>query len=80
MDAYSKYDNYDAIEVGKTCDIPMNFKGVTGVPITFMDKYNPEQFEILGDDVSLGLSKGREYVNGKRMYSRIFIRHRKPAK
>jgi len=45
---YPKYDNYDAIEVSKTADIPMNYKGDMGVPITFLDKYNPEQFEILG--------------------------------
>lgn len=45
---YQKYDNYDAINVDKTKDIPMDFNGVIGVPITFMDKYNPDQFEILG--------------------------------
>ena len=45
---YPHYDNYDAIEVSKTADIPMDYTGVMGVPITFMDKYNPEQFEILG--------------------------------
>ena len=47
-DEYPKYDNYDAINVDKTKDIPMDYKGVMGVPITFMDKYNPEQFEIIG--------------------------------
>jgi len=45
---YPKYDNYDAINVNKTSDIPMDYEGVMGVPITFLDKYNPEQFEILG--------------------------------
>lgn len=45
---YPKYDNYDAIEVSKTVDIPCDYKGVMGVPITFLDKYNPEQFEIVG--------------------------------
>jgi len=45
---YPRYDNYDAINVDKTADIPMDYPGVMGVPITFMDKYNPEQFEILG--------------------------------
>jgi hypothetical protein len=45
---YQKYDNYDAIEVSKVADIPMNYKDAMGVPITFLDKYNPEQFEILG--------------------------------
>lgn len=45
---YPHYDNYDAIEVNKTADIPCNYPGAMGVPITFLDKYNPEQFEILG--------------------------------
>jgi len=45
---YQKYDNYNAIEVSKVSDIPMNYKGVMGVPVTFLDKYNPNQFEILG--------------------------------
>ena len=45
---YPKYDNYDAIEVGKVADIPMDYEGVMGVPITFLDRYNPEQFEIVG--------------------------------
>ena len=45
---YPDYDNYKAIEVGKTADIPSDYNGVMGVPITFVDKYNPEQFEILG--------------------------------
>lgn len=46
--AYDKYDNYDAIEVPFTDSIPSDYKGVMGVPITFLDKYNPDQFEILG--------------------------------
>ena len=45
---YPKYDNYDAINVDKTADIPMDYDGVMGVPITFLDKYCPEQFEIMG--------------------------------
>lgn len=45
---YPRYDNYDAIEVSKTANIPCDYDGVMGVPITFLDKYNPEQFEILG--------------------------------
>lgn len=45
---YQKYDNYNAIEVSKVSDIPMNYEGVMGVPVTFLDKYNPNQFEILG--------------------------------
>jgi Adenine-specific methyltransferase EcoRI len=45
---FPKYDNYDAIEVSRTSDIPMDYEGAMGVPVTFLDKYNPEQFEILG--------------------------------
>lgn len=45
---YPKYDNYDAINVDRLCDIPCDYYGVIGVPISFLDKYNPEQFEILG--------------------------------
>ena len=45
---FPHYDNYDAINVGKTKDIPLDWSGKIGVPITFLDKYNPEQFEILG--------------------------------
>lgn len=47
-DEYPKYDNYDAINVNKVAEIPCDYEGVMGVPITFLDKYNPEQFEILG--------------------------------
>lgn len=71
---YPKYDNYNAINVDKTSDIPMDYDGVMGVPITFLDKYNPEQFEIVGNEYTLNITKGRGYVNGKRMYSRIFIK------
>ncbi len=46
-DAYPKYDNYDAINVNKTSDIPRDYDGVMGVPISFLDRYNPEQFEII---------------------------------
>ena len=47
-DEYQKYDNYDAINVDKVSEIPIDYNGVMGVPITFMDKYNPEQFKIVG--------------------------------
>ena len=72
---YPKYDNYNAINVNKTTDIPMNYFGDIGVPITFLGKYNPEQFEIVkfrkGDD-DKDLS-----VNGKCPYFRMIIRRRK---
>lgn len=75
-DEYPLYDNYNAIEVKKVAEIPMDYEGVMGVPITFLDKYNPEQFEIVkfrkGDD-DKDLS-----VNGKCPYFRILIRRRKP--
>lgn len=44
---YPKYDNYDAINIDKTKDIPLDYPGAMGVPITFLNKYNPEQFEII---------------------------------
>ena len=87
---YPHYDNYDAIEVGKTNDIPADFDGVMGVPITFLDKYNPQQFEIVSSDyeVKLGLCPqlinpnyvgklDRGYVNGKRKYARLLIKRRR---
>lgn len=49
---YLKYENYDAINIDKTKDIPFDYKGLMGVPITFLDKYNPEQFEIIGLGIS----------------------------
>lgn len=48
LEEYPKYDNYDAINIDKTSEIPMDYNGVMGVPVTFLDKYNPAQFEILG--------------------------------
>lgn len=56
-DKYPKYDNYDAIEVSRVKDIPYDYDGVMGVPITFLDHYNPEQFEILGMCENLDLYK-----------------------
>jgi hypothetical protein len=74
---YPKYDNYDAIEVSKVADIPMDYAGTMGVPITFLDKYNPEQFEILGNEYDLNIDKGRGYIDGKRLYGRVFIKNKK---
>lgn len=76
-DEYPKYDNYDAINVDKIKEIPMDYDGVMGVPVTFMDKYNPDQFEIVGNEYDLNINKGRGYIKGKRMYSRIFIKNRR---
>lgn len=72
---YPHYDNYNAIEVGKVKDIPKDWEGAMGVPITFLDKYNPKQFEIVkfrkGDDEK-DLS-----INGKCPYFRILIKHKR---
>ena len=74
------YDNYDAINIDKVKDIPVDYYGIMGVPITFIDKYNPDQFEILGssryhdnqdfaDDISV--------INGKAKYMRLLIRRKR---
>ena len=79
---YPKYDNYDAIEVSKVCDIPMDYKGVMGVPITFLDKYNPEQFQIVGIDryVADNPHYGHRFtINNKEIYARILIRFKNMA-
>ena len=62
---YPKYDNYDAINVDKTEDIPDEYYGAMGVPITFLDKHNPEQFEILGitDRDNNSRLKTKEYTD-----------------
>lgn len=74
---YPKYDNYDAINIDKTKDIPVDYDGEMGVPITFMDKYNPDQFEIVGiDDALPGNIHGRFYIDGRRLYFRIIIKKR----
>ena len=83
---YPHYDNYDAIEVSKVAEIPYDYEGAMGVPITFLDKYNPEQFEILGMASSAGYSKdivgipfigerdARPLIRGKNTYARVFIK------
>ena len=85
---YPRYDNYDAINVDKTTDIPCDYDGVMGVPITYLDKHNPDQFEILdANDFIIrdqapkkphGLIKDKDgYVMGRIVYARILIRKRK---
>ena len=74
---YPEYDNYDAINVDKTTDIPYDYDGVMGVPITFLDKYTPEQYEIIGLDryVEDNPHYGHRFtLNGKETYARILIR------
>ena len=87
-DEYPKYDNYDAINVGKTADIPVDYAGEMGVPITFLDKHNPDQFEIVSaNDIREnanvpvkphGLIKDKDgAIDGKPTYVRIVIRNRR---
>ena len=80
---YPQYDNYNAIEVSRYDHIPCDYPGAMGVPVTFLDKHNPEQFEIVGMDTDVisgrtGPEASRFYVNGKRKYARIAIRNRRP--
>ena len=86
---YPTYDNYNAINVNKVQDIPCDYDGAMGVPVTFLDKYNPEQFDILNANhyrknglVPLkphGLIKDKDgAINGKPTYARILIRNKKP--
>ena len=82
---YPKYDNYDAINVNTYTDIPCDYTGIMGVPVTFLDKYNPKQFEIIwttdrgGDGYLEDLKKPWDrydapVINGKGLYTRILIR------
>lgn len=78
---YPKYDNYDAIEVNKVANIPKDYFKTMGVPITFLDKHNPDQFEICGTqrwfyDESLGITNNKTLINGKETYDRIFIKRK----
>lgn len=86
---YPHFDNYDAIEVSKTVEIPFNYEGSMGVPITFLDKYNPEQFEIIdalnryslldiqGTNESVRQMKSHTCnINGKSTYFRLVIRNK----
>jgi len=78
---YPKYDNYDAINVDKFTDIPEDYDGVMGVPITFLDKYNPAQFEIVGCLISAAnkdyYQMGTPKIKGKKTYARVLIKHKK---
>jgi len=78
---YPKYDNYDAIEVSKTNDIPIDYDGVMGVPVTFLNKYNPKQFDIIGcnrgiDQDPDGVYGRGSFLNGKETFKRLFIKHK----
>ena len=77
---YPKYDNYGAIEVSKVVNIPCDYYGLMGVPVTFLSKYCPEQFELVGHDHDLtgdggaGISDGQFICNGKNVYIRVLIK------
>ena len=86
-DDYPTFDNYDAINVNKVAEIPMDYKQAMAVPITFLDKYNPKQFEIISsNDIRKnekipfkehGLIKDKDgTINGKPTYVRIVIKHK----
>jgi hypothetical protein len=82
--AYLQYDNYDAIDVPYTDAIPKDYNGIIGVPITFLDKYNPNQFEIIGASDNGAVAEkfklphfkkhNEPYIDGKKKYKRIFIK------
>lgn len=87
-ESYPHYDNYDAINVDRVTDIPVDFDGAMGVPITFLDKYNPEQFHLIGatESEGKGFSNGlwkaeskvaQPLVKGEKRYKRIFIKKAK---
>ena len=67
---YQTYDNFEAINVNRVCDIPRDYAGIMGVPITFLDKYNPEQFELI-DSI-------RPVIDGRALYARVIIKNRHP--
>lgn len=76
---YPQYDDYEGINVDRTLDIPNDYYGIMGVPITFMQYYNPDQFEIIGKIDTGGISEynlANPKVSGKSMYKRIAIRRR----
>lgn len=88
---FPKYDNYDAINVDRVCDIPEDYEGVMGVPITFLDKYCPEQFDLVGTTESegKGFSNGlwisnsgvaQPVVKNERKYKRLFIKRKTTTK
>jgi len=75
---YPRYDNYDAINVNYKAEIPMDYDGVMGVPVTFLDNYNPEQFEIIGLDRYTGKNGDKDFtINGKLLFRRLLIKRKK---
>jgi len=84
QEKYPQYDNFEAINVSKSSDIPIDYSGLMGVPVSFIDKWCPEQFEIVGFSSNLAKKiilengkhgSGRFYLNGERLYDRIVIKY-----
>ena len=76
---YPKYDNFDAINVDRVVNIPEDYQGIMGVPITFINIYNPNQFEIIGLMASTTITDtnfGYPYINGKKKYARVLIKRK----
>lgn len=73
---YPKYDNYDAINIDRKTRIPSDYYGVMGLPITFLDRYNPEQFVILGLDKDLTTDGKGCRIQGKSLYTRVFVKRK----
>ncbi len=79
---FERYDNYDAIEVSLVKNIPSDYRGVMGVPVSFFDNYNPDQFEVLGSNRGVDQDPNKiygkgSYLNGREVFKRIFIKHKK---
>jgi hypothetical protein len=79
---YLHYDNYNAIEVSSVAEIPADYEGVMGVPVTFMDKYNPDQFELIGSNRDVeqdpnGIYGRGSLLNSKETFKRLFIKRKK---
>lgn len=83
-DKYKRYDNIDAINVDRVKDIPIDYTGIMGVPGSFIENYDPKQFELIGythdmsGDGGQGVPGGGLYINSKKIYPRVFIRNRHP--
>lgn len=81
---WNRYDTFDALEVPEWKDIPKDYAGIMGVPVTFLNRYDPDQFEILGLDSMVvpgwALDGGRLTLGNKRKYMRVMIRNKKPER
>jgi hypothetical protein len=79
-ESYPFYDNYDAINIDLAKNVPADYAGVMGVPITFLSKHNPDQFDLVGQMVTTKIDEfnhGYPYINGKKIYARILIKNKR---